>query len=94
MFAGKSYFSFLSSCSTPFIGVSPCSVTVPCDPEGRFVNSISGFARPKAVFEAEPPAAATNLFAQAQEFIVPAAFVRPPPIPRAVFFDMHKPTPK
>jgi hypothetical protein len=75
-----------------FVGTSPCSLTVPCDGDGRFENNVSGFARPKAVFMAEPPAGATNLFAQNQIFAVPAMFIRPPPIPKAVFFDMAKAT--
>jgi len=76
-----------------YVGTSPCTLTVPCDGEGRFVNKVSSFARPKAIIEAEPPYAATNLFAQQQVFIVPAIFVHPPPIPAAVFFDMHRPPP-
>ena len=74
-----------------YIGMSPCTVTVPSDKEGRFQNKVSSFARPKAVFMAEPPASATNLFKQSQVFSVPAMFVRPPPIPTAVFFDMTNP---
>ena len=74
-----------------YIGLSPCTLTVPCDEQGRFKNKVSSFARPKAVLMAEPPASATNLFPQSQVFSVPATFVRPPPIPAAVFFDMTKP---
>jgi hypothetical protein len=55
------------------------------------VNNVSSFARPVAVFYAEPPINATNQHAQSQTFAVPAAFVRPPPIPSGVFFDMSKP---
>lgn len=72
-----------------YVGLSPCVATVPSDGD-NFPNNVSGFARPKAVFMAEPPDGATNLHAQRQVFSVPAMFVRPPPIPRAVFFDMHK----
>lgn len=74
-----------------YVGTSPCSLTVACDEEGRFQNNVSGFARPKAVFMAEPAANSSNLFAQSQVFAVPAMFIRPPPIPKAVFFDMTKP---
>ena len=74
-----------------YIGLSPCSVTVAVDKEGRFQNKVSSFARPKAVFMAEPPNSATNLFKQSQVFSVPATFVRPPPVPAAIFFDMTKP---
>ena len=76
-----------------YVGESPCKLTVRCDEDGRFLNEVSSFAHPKAVFEAEPPAGTTNLFAQQQVFVVPALFVHPPPIPQAVFFDMHKPPP-
>lgn len=73
-----------------YVGTSPCAVVVDCDEAGRFVNRISSFARPVAIFYADPPSDATNLFSQEQSFAVPAIFVRPPPIPRAVFFDMKK----
>ena len=73
-----------------YVGESPCSLTVPCDDEGRFLNKVSTFARPQAVIEAEPPTGATNLFAQRQVFAVPALFIRPPTIPAGVFFDMRR----
>jgi hypothetical protein len=73
-----------------FAGMSPCVITVPSEGD-YFQNNVSGFARPQAVFMAEPPEGSTNLFAQRQVFAVPALFIRPPPIPRAVFFDMRKP---
>ncbi len=76
-----------------YVGQSPCGLTVKCDKEGRFENTSSGFTRPKAVLQADPPYGATNLFAQKQVFAVPAAFVHPPEIPKAVFFDLHKPPP-
>lgn len=74
-----------------YVGQSPCALTVRCDKEGRLENTIGGLARPKAILQAEPPHDATNLFAQKQVFAVPSAFVHPPEIPKAVFFDMHKP---
>ena len=76
-----------------YVGQSPCALSVKCDKEGRFENTGSALARPKAVLQAEPPHDATNLFAQKQVFAVPAAFVHPPEIPKAVFFDMHKAPP-
>jgi len=74
-----------------YVGASPCVLTVPCDEDGRFVNTVSSFARPVAVFYADPPSGTTNLHAKSQTFAVPAAFVRPPPIPSAVFLDLTKP---
>lgn len=73
-----------------YVGRSPCEVQIECDEQGRFVNRISSFARPVATFYADPPAHLTNIFAQKQTFAVPAIFIRPPKIPRAVFFDMTK----
>lgn len=73
-----------------YVGASPCSLTVPCDEEGRFINRVSSFARPVAVFYADPPHDAANLYSQRQTFGVPATFRRPGKIPSAVFFDMHK----
>jgi hypothetical protein len=73
-----------------FVGTSPCVLEVECDEEGRFINRVSSLSRPVAIFYAVPPSEMTNLFAQEQTFVVPAMFIRPPPIPRAVFFDMRK----
>lgn len=73
-----------------FVGLSPCVATVQSDEDDHFVNNVSSFARPKAVFMAEPPEGSTNLAPQKQVFAVPALFIRPPPIPRSVFFDMRR----
>lgn len=74
-----------------YVGDSPCVAILPSEGD-NFPNTVSGFARPKAVFMAEPPANTAGLHAQAQVFDVPAIFIHPPPIPKAVFFDMHKPS--
>jgi hypothetical protein len=73
-----------------YVGKTPCQLDIECDEQGRFVNRVSSFARPVATFYADPPASETNLFPQSQSFAVPAMFIRPPPIPRAVYFDMRK----
>jgi hypothetical protein len=76
-----------------YVGQSPCVVTVETDAQDRFVNKFSSFLHPVAVFMAEPPSTSTNLYAQRQEFQVPAAFHKAVKAPDAVFFDMHKPAP-
>lgn len=73
-----------------YVGTSPCTYLAKSTAKGYFVNTVSQFAQPVAVFYAEPPALATNLYPQRQEFKAPAFVVRPAPIPQAVFFDMHK----
>jgi hypothetical protein len=93
IYFGKAGTETLAVTQRQYVGQSPCTLTVPCDGEGRFVNTISDWRRPKAIFEAEPPHGSTNLYAQKQIFAVPAFFTYPPPIPGAVFFDMHKPGP-
>jgi len=74
-----------------YIGQSPCSVVVKVDSDGRFVNPISGFIHPVAVFFAEPDSTTTNLFPKSQSFKIPAAFYYAPKAPDGVFFDMRKP---
>lgn len=72
-----------------YVGISPCVAIIPSDGD-NFPNTVSKFARPQAVFMAEPPAGITNnVHPQKQIFAVPGIFNRPPPIPRAIFFNMH-----
>ena len=73
-----------------YVGTSPCQVKVQVDGNGRFKNTFFGWTHPVAVFMADPPSTATNLFAQKQDFRVPAHFYKAPAAPDAVFFDMHK----
>lgn len=77
-----------------FVGITPCETKVKCDSAGLFnisgIKLYNSFRPAVAVFEAEPPAADTNLFKQQVTYDGDAHFKHADKVPDAVFFDMHK----
>lgn len=78
-----------------YVGTTPCVWACPIETDGTFKITRAGFyntvIRPVAVFTAEPPSTATNLFIKKQIFHGVAHFQDPDKVPRALFFDLTKP---
>lgn len=81
-----------------FLGVTPFDWKTEANDDGSFewtgIFIYSAAVRPAAVFTAEPPSSATNLFPKRVVYHGPAWFVPPDKIPEGIFFDLTKPEPK
>ena len=78
-----------------FIGTTPFHWTTEVNSDGTFKLSgalvYSMFVPPVAVFTAEPPTGATNLFTKREIFHGGTVATSPTKAPEGIFFDLTKP---